>query len=161
MKKIPLTQGKFTMVDDEDFERVSEHKWCASKRYGKKYYAVRGLTIEGYQTSMSIHRLIMNAKKGQEVDHIDGDGLNNRRSNLRFCTKAQNQMNRAVSIGSSVYKGVYLSTKKDKWRACVRFNRKVTHLGYFATQKAAALAYDEKARELFGDFARPNFQEQP
>ena len=96
MKQIPLTKNKFTLVDDEDYELVNKYNW---------YFGA------GYARSMEkilMHRLIMKAKKGQMIDHIDGNGLNNQRSNLRFCTHSQNMANKkGFKNTSSKYKGVY------------------------------------------------------
>jgi hypothetical protein len=103
-----------------------------------------------------MHRLIINAPLGKEVDHINGDSLDNRRDNLRLCTRQQNCCNRKHQIkAKSKYKGVH--PRKDKWAAVIRFKKRLRHIGVFETEVAAAMAYDDKARELFGDFAFTNF----
>jgi hypothetical protein len=105
-----------------------------------------------------LHRLIMNTPKGLDTDHIDGNHLDNRKSNLRVCTKAQNQHNRHRAHGLSKFKGVSWHTKTKKWQARVALNGKRIHIGVFDSEIEAAKAYDQKARELYGDFARPNFE---
>lgn len=107
-----------------------------------------------------MHREIMRAPEGVLVDHRDGDGLHNWRENLRNCTDAQNKMNRKVisANNTSGYKGVSWSKKKRKWIAQSMINKKHIFIGHFSTPEEAARAYDEKARELFGEFARTNFK---
>jgi hypothetical protein len=149
MKLIPLTQGKFAKVDDEDYEEVSKYKW----RFDR--YAVR--EVNG--TSFFMHRLINQTPKGLITDHINQDKLDNRRSNLRTCTKSNNSMNANNHKRDPLaYKGISLFRGKV-WEAYITFNYKRTHIGYFNTPEAAARAYDAKARELFREFAKTNFQE--
>ena len=156
MKKIPLTQGKFTLVDDEDFERASNYKWFRD-RATYTSYATRNIGTRPNKSKQRMHRLIMQAKKGQQIDHINGNGLDNRRCNLRFCTNSQNQMNARPMGGSSKYKGVSWNKKGNKWYSAIRFNYKQIHLGVFVSETLAAKAYDSKAKELFGEFAYLNF----
>jgi len=150
---IPLTKGKFAIVDADDYDWLNRHKWCISKkRYS--FYACRQTHAE----KIFMHRVITNAPKGMLVDHIDGNGLNNRRSNLRICTIAQNNRNsRPWRRSYSKYKGVSWCQAAGKWRARIRPNHKQIHLGCFDTQIEAARAYDKKAKELFGEFAYLNF----
>jgi hypothetical protein len=107
-----------------------------------------------------MHLEIMSAPDGMEVDHMNGNGLDNRRENLRLCTRAQNRMNSVKRIGkSSTFKGVYWHKNCRKWRASLKLDGKEIHIGYFNTELEAAEAYDEKALELFGEFAKPNFKD--
>jgi HNH endonuclease len=110
---------------------------------------------KGMQFHTLLHRLIMNPPRTKQIDHIDGDTMNNRRSNLRIATPTQNQQNRQYGYGYSDYKGVNLNM--GLWRAKITVNKKQVHLGYFATEEAAALAYDEAALNYFGEFAKTNF----
>jgi hypothetical protein len=147
---IPLTKGKFTIVDAEDFVWLSQFKWhCIINKSAYAYHS-----FNGKQTSM--HRVIMNPPPGLVVDHIDGNGLNNCRSNLRICTIVENQRNSKGWSKTSRYKGVSWS-KKNKWASAISLNFKRIHLGYFDNEIEAAKAYDKKAAELFGEFAYLNF----
>lgn len=155
MRRIPFSQGKVALIDDEDFEEISKYKWYALKC--KKYFcAVRrepGRIIY-------MHREILGLKHGdgKETDHIDHNTLDNRRSNIRICTTAQNQANQnRQQGGTSVYKGVYWHKRMCKWCVNIYQNLKHIHLGYFEDEIEAAKAYDIKARELFGEFAKTNF----
>lgn len=154
MKQIPLGgkhgTGKFTLVDDADFELVSKYSWSLFV----SGYA--GACVKGETTLL--HRLLMKPRKGLQVDHINGDRLDNRRINLRTCTPAQNCMNvskhKRVNP-SSKYKGVCFRAraKKRVWRC----NVAAIELGSFETEIEAALAYDKRVRELYGEFATVNF----
>ncbi len=157
MKQILLTKGRFALVDDEDSERVSTHKWCLLK-VGDLYYARRNKLVNQAWKTELMHRVVMNAEKGQQLDHIDGDGLNNTKANLRFCTHSQNIANSTpMENCSSKYKGVYWNRQNKKWRAQIILNGKGSFLGSFNSQIEAAKAYDKKAKEVFGEFARTNF----
>lgn len=154
-KIIPLTQGKFAIVDAEDYAWLSQHKWCAAKDKAT-FYAHRGSNGR----LILMHREIMRAPKGLMCDHRNHNGLDNRKSNLRLCTSAQNQYNKRPKKGcSSRYKGVILRRDCKKWRAKICLKRKRIHLGDFPDEIKAALAYDDKAIELFGEFAYLNFPE--
>jgi hypothetical protein len=147
VKEIPLTQGKHrgkvALVDDEDFELVSQFKWRARKD-GYVWYATSGRKW--------MHRLVMNAPLGIHVDHRNGNGLDNRRSvNLRFADQSVNQQNRHhQKNNTSGYKNVSMHKATGKWRAQICCKRQRTHLGLYSTKNEAALAYNRKAKELFG-----------
>lgn len=157
MKEIPLTQGKVALVDDADYERVIKYKWNA-RRFKYTYYAWHTLGRGG--RSIALHRFVMDAKPGEFVDHIDHDGLNCTRANLRICTRTQNARNRKIRIDSRTgYKGVSFSKNSGKWKASISNNNKRLYLGSFSDPLLAARAYDDMARKLFGNFAMTNFTE--
>jgi len=159
MKRIPLTQGKFALIDDEDFERVSQYKWHASKsRYC--WYARKGRTIVIKTKSKLMHNLIITTPKGMQIDHINRNGLDNRRKNLRIVTPSENRMNLVSHCGSSKYKGVSWHTIDKRWRAYITKNRKRYWLRTHKTQEEAARTYDKAAKELFGKYAYLNFREE-
>jgi hypothetical protein len=157
MPLISLTQGKFARVDFCDFDRVNQFNWYAARygRHGQLFYAQR----EENGTTIKMHRFIIGAP-GIIVDHRDGDGLSNCRSNLRVASNQQNGGNRkkCITPKTSKFKGVYAC--RGKWRASIRLNWKLVHIGYYEDETEAARAYDAKARELFGEFACPNFRQQ-
>lgn len=158
MVKIPLTQGLFATIDSDDFEKVNTLKWFSFlQSNGKHYVATK---IGGKQ--IRLHRMLLGVTESNiEVDHINGDPLDNRRSNLRTCTKSENQRNRGKSKKStSGYKGVSFCRNTQKFRAQIRHNGKLFRLGRFLCPIEAALAYDKKAKELHGDFANLNFKEE-
>ena len=158
MKKIPLTQGKFAIVDDNDFEELSKYKWHANKM-GNSYYAKTSFGKNGTKRIRpSMHGLILKLKKPQEIDHINRDGLDNRKCNLRVCTRSQNQQNkRPQKQCTSKYKGVSWYEAGKKWRAFIMLKSKHYYLGGFNNEIECAKAYDKRAKELFGEFARTNF----
>ena len=162
MKKIKLTQGKISLIDDKDFLLVSKYKWCASySKLTKTYYALSNRkTKAGKFKTIKMHRIIMAAKSGFFVDHINHDTLDNRRNNLRIVNKHQNAMNRKGHDDSlSKYKGVTFNKNKyiQKWQASIMKNYKKIHLGYFTNQRDAAMAYDLAARKHFKHYAFLNF----
>ena len=142
---IKLTKGKETIIDDEDWEKVKKYSWCLSS-WG---YAKSG---SGGKTTY-LHRLLTDFPQGMEVDHINGDRLDNRKINLRICTRAQNQRNRSKCVGISKYKGVCWITKFRKWKSTITNDGKIYHLGLFDNEIDAAMAYNNRAIELFGEFA--------
>lgn len=156
MKKIKLTQNEYALVDDADYEYLNQWKWC----YGARNYAYRGI---GTETNPRIwmHRLIMNALVDKEVDHKDGNGINNQRSNLRLCTRMQNARNTHKINAQSGFKGVYQNSVSDKWFAKITYNNKKHYLGTFSTKEEAAYAYDEAAKQHHKEFASPNGIKQP
>ncbi len=150
MKQIELTKGQFALVDDEDFEKLNSINWIAIKPRNK-FYAVHN-NSKNHKTYM--HRMILDVtSKGQYVDHIDGNGINNQRYNLRICSNAQNLMNRGLNKNnSSGFKGVYFSNSKNCWVAQIKVNRKkITRLAKTATE--AAKKYNDLAVQFFGEFA--------
>jgi len=152
---IPLTQDKFAIVDAEDYERLSRYKWHASKK-GRCWYAAS----QRSKKRLTMHRVILNAPRGLVVDHINHNGLDNRRKNLRLCTVAQNNQNSRPHIRLnklSKYKGVTFDKNRNLFNASIRQNKKGYFLGGFKEERDAAKAYDKKARELFGKFAYLNF----
>jgi hypothetical protein len=156
-KLIPLTQGLFTTVDEADYPYLSQFKWHADKR-NKTFYARGYVGEKGKKAKRYMHRVITNASEEMEVDHEDHDGLNNRRYNIRVCTHHQNQMGQdSVRGTSSQFKGVTWQKKKGKWRTQIMYEKKLINLGYFLDEIEAAKAYDKKAKELFGEFAKFNF----
>jgi hypothetical protein len=159
MKQIPLTKGLFTIVDDLDYERVSKFKWCAQK-IGTKYYAVRGAWSNRKTNAVFLHRFLTNAPPGILVDHVNGNGLDNRNTNLRLCTVRQNLQNRPAQLNNkSGFKGVSYSKDRNKWVAAICINGKQTALGRFNNKIDAAKAYDTAAKLHFGEFAFLNFPE--
>jgi len=160
MRKIELTQGKYALVDDEDFEWLSQWKWFACK-YGVQYYALRGHPSNNGRRMHYMHREILNLKPNDDKlsDHINHNGLDNRRYNLRVVTRRENNQNRRSFKGGSKYRGVSRCTKGNKWRARISSYEKEYFIGHFINEIEAARAYDTKAEEIFGEFAVLNFKE--
>ena len=159
MKEIATTDGKTVLIDDEDYDLVTQYSWAVfHHRRGSDELGYTVLaTIDGRLQAM--HRLILGFPDAF-VDHINGDRLDNRRSNLRPCTVQQNNCNRRVNHNSrSQLKGVKPSTRGRKWEARIRVHGHLQHLGMFSTPEDAARAYDAAARESFGPFARCNYPE--
>lgn len=155
IRYIPLTKNRFAIVDEADYERLSRFKWCVSCTGRKKLYACR---MEGRRV-VKMHREIMRPARGLVVDHIDGNGLNNCRANLRVCTYSQNLCNRQKYRGTTPYKGVFYRKDRDKYYARISFAGRKHYLGLYDDPVEAARAYDRKARELHGPYARLNFPE--
>ena len=155
MIKIELTQGKFALIDDEDFELISRYKWYFSKlslNYGRVVTRCKKKV-----KNIKMHRLIMNAPDFFEVDHINGNTLDNRKINLRLVTHSQNQKNmKTHKDNKSGYKGVSWHKKAKKWQVHIKLNNKKGYLGLFLTKEEGALAYNKAALKHFGEFARLN-----
>lgn len=150
--EIPLSRGLFALVDDADVERLRIYKWSVI-RGGNTFYA---RSYVGADTVM-MHHLVMPPPTGLIVDHVNFNGLDNRRGNLRVCTHSQNRMNtRKPCKTVSRFKGVHLDPKANKWRVQINIDRDRISLGSFASEIRAALQYDRAARLLFGKFARTN-----
>lgn len=154
---IPLTRGLSAIVDDSDFAELNALKWHAAGNG----YAVRSQRVKnGNDLKIFMHKVLLNAAPGQLVDHKDGDKLNNRRSNLRLADRAGNSMNRRRGRDNTTgLKGIVRRSRVGgtRWEASIRVNYKLVYLGMFEDRLAAAMAYDEAAKKLHGDFARPNF----
>lgn len=155
MKQIPLTQGLFAIVDDVDFEAISKFKWCAHKHRGGRFYAVR--KGEKRCSLILMHRMISGAGPSLVVDHINHNGLDNRRENLRVCTNVENLRNANLSKNnSSGFKGVSWSKDKNKWEAYITIGGKKKSLGKYTEASDAAQAYNIAAERYFGEFALLN-----
>ena len=145
MKTIKLLHGQECMVDDEDFETYSGLKWSMSN--------------SGYAQNNKryMHRMITSAPKGMQVDHINGNKLDNQKENLRVCTRSQNTANRKKQPNNtSGYKGVVWDTYTNRWCARIQINSKHINLGRFDYPKDAALIYDDAAEKYFGEYAITN-----
>lgn len=154
-RRIPLTQGKVALVDAADYDSVSRFKWHAHKDNSTFYASRAGKRKEGKcGKTISMHRFLTNWAM---TDHIDGNGLNNQRRNLRPCTSRQNSANyRKPAGGTSKYKGVSWSKIGKRWQVFVRKNGKPTYLGLFESEIEAAKVYNGAAIREFGEFARLN-----
>ncbi|MBK5262657.1 MAG: hypothetical protein JJE17_08825 [Peptostreptococcaceae bacterium] len=158
-KLIRLTQGKFAIIDSFNYERVNKHKWYAECGYNT-FYASRRLVRNGIRGTEKLHRFILNIEDPNIlIDHWDRNGLNCTEENMRVATNQQNSQNQIGSKNStSQYKGVYFNKEKKKYSAQIKVNFKSNHIGHFNSEIEAALAYDLKAKELFGEFAYLNFK---
>jgi hypothetical protein len=162
MREICLTQGKVALVDDCDYDELNKFKWCAVKiGNSRTFYACRGITIDGKQKLVSMHRVILGLAKGDGnvVDHSDHDGLNNQRENLRVCTNIENIRNQPKQTRptSSQYKGVTWTEARRKWVARIRNSGTRIYLGGFTSEIEAAQTYDAAAIKYHGEFACLNF----
>lgn len=153
MREIPLTRGFVALIDDEDFPLVGIYKWHVLEFAHARRYATRTVKIDGKRTSQYMHSLITGFKL---VDHIDHNGLNNQRENLREATYSQNHANRRKTFGTSKYKGVYLEKRTNKWVAKIHTKGKSIYLGTFVTEEDAAREYNRAALVLFDDYSLIN-----
>ena len=173
-KEINLTKGYKAIVDDDDHEWLSKYKWSASVDNRDGYVSARTTiykTFEGYKwrRGVKMHRLILDAKQGEVVDHVNGNPLDNRRSNLRICTSAENARNHKKQDlinkepCSSRFKGVTISTNRTPygdyqyWRAQITVDGVNKYIGQYSSEVEAACAYDIAAKKYHGDYARLNF----
>lgn len=158
MKRIPLTQEKFAVVDDEDFKWLNQVSWYARK-LGNTFYALRNTSRKSGEprTKILMHREILETPLGMVTDHADHNGLNNQRSNLRVCTNTENIRN-SIKRGNftSKFKGVYWDKINRKWRARLRLNKNLLCLGSFTNEIDAARCYDWHALKHFKEFANIN-----
>ncbi|MCR5488375.1 MAG: HNH endonuclease [Lachnospiraceae bacterium] len=159
MKEIKISQGHVALVDDEDYERLSQYSWQWDEHGAG--YAGRHIRRNGKCVHIIMHREIMNAPEGVQIDHINGNGLDNRKSNLRFANVQKNSFNRkkpAVKC-TSVFKGVLQRKGVDYWLARIKYNDKHVELGRFRTQEEAAAAYNFASEIFFGEYRRENVSE--
>lgn len=158
MKMIWLTKGQFTLVDDEDFEYLSQWKWKATK-IKNSYYATRSVhKKEGKFSTMFIHRIVLNVTdRNILIDHRDGNPLNNQKNNLRPANKSENAANQKARSGcTSKYLGVSWHKPLNKWKVNLQKDKVNRHIGYFASEQDAALAYNNAAKIFHGEFANLN-----
>jgi hypothetical protein len=158
-RRIPLTQGRFAIVDPQDYQRLSKYKWRLCRTKGKSVlYAERSIRLPGGKYSrLLMHRQLIGTPEGYIIDHINGCGLDNRRANLRLATVAQNAWNSKKRNPRSGYKGVWLAKDKGLWRAAIVCHGRRIHLGYFTDKIDAAKAYDDAAIKYYKEFASLNF----
>jgi hypothetical protein len=156
VKLIPLTQGKFSIVDDLDFDLLSKFKWHIDNAgYAKRW--VYQKTVNGKRLSMCelMHRAIMSAPIGMDIDHVNGNRLDNRRSNLRICSRPQNSMNRGSNKNNTTgYKCVWPA--RGRFKTCVTVNKRRIYLGSFGTAAEAHAAYESAAKQQHGSFYKNN-----
>lgn len=153
MRKIELTKNNYAIVDDSDYEWLSQYKWHISCGYAETSKRVGNKII-----NTRMHRMIINPSREFQIDHINGDKLDNRRINLRICTASQNKANVDKPItNKSGYKGVSFHKITGKYRAVIKINGKYKHLGEFDNPEDAAVIYDINAKKYFGEFCRVNF----
>jgi hypothetical protein len=163
MKEIPLTRGKVALVDDCDYDQLKGHNWAAVfETITPRWSAVRNdhHYVGDPHYTVKMHREILGIRDRRiHVDHINGDGLDNRRENLRTCTNAQNNMNsrKRRNARTSQYKGVHWRAKEKKWCVQLQVNHHKVYYGRFKDELEAGRAYDVAARKFFGKFARLNF----
>lgn len=158
MKEIMLTKGFSTKVDDSDYIWLKQHQWCASITKAGIIYAKRGERRGGINRSYFMHREILGLKKGEFADHKDRNALNNQRSNLRKCSREQNARNKSKKKNGKM-KFIGVSKNHDRFSAKVIHKYKSIYCGTFDTQEEAAKAYDEKKKQLHGEFSNLNFTE--
>jgi hypothetical protein len=151
-KEIALTHEKVAIVDDDDYERLNQWKWSANELYALRY-SRKGCNGE----TIFMHKVILNSPDGMEVDHINRNGLDNRKCNLRICNHSQNEANKGLRRdNTSGVKGVYWNKRYSKWHARIRLNNGRIHIGYYDNIEDATDAYQSKSKELFGEFAEIN-----
>lgn len=157
-RRIPLTRGEYAIVDQADFEKLKQHKWHLTiDRWNK--YAKRSARKGNKRCRCAMHRVVTNAPDGLFVDHINHNGLDNRKANLRIVTSQQNSWNKRQGKRrkSSKYKGLSWRKNSQKWGVSICIDYKSKHLGYFEDEKEAAAAYDRAAKKYQGEYAFLNF----
>lgn len=155
-RKIPLTRGQFAIIDEEDYARISKHKWCCHKMgmVSKRFYASRSekYTVNKSRPTILMHREILGLYMGREpqVDHINGNSLDNRKCNLRIMTQVENSMAKRIRSPRylSKYRGVTLQRRSGKWIARAGGNGVKKHIGVYESEIEAAKAYNKRAIEL-------------
>lgn len=151
---ITLSQGRFAFVDNKHYELLSSFKWSAVKK-GNIYYAVRGVKKNDKWVSVYMHHIVLPRAESKIVDHIDMNGLNNQRKNLRLCTKSENQRNTLKhKDNTSGMKGVHWNNRDKKWSSDIMVNGKKIRLGYFKTKEDAYSMYCNACIKHHGKFAR-------
>lgn len=150
----PKHPASFAQVDEADYEMVAAYRWYAVQTARSRIYVLSGAYINGKR--WYLHRFLL--RDAQAIDHVDGNGLNNQRCNLRAANATENNRNRRKSRSmSSRFKGVVWHKERQEWRVHITVNRKQLYVGTFACEGCGAIAYDNAARKFFGEFARPNF----
>lgn len=161
MHAVKLTKGLVAIVDDADIALVSRYRWYATRnpRQGKTWYAAHRSRVDGKNVSLFMHRLIANPPDGLDVDHRNGNGLDNRQENLRICSRGRNIASAKRKAPLSGFRGVSRSSNSQSfpWIARIHVDGRKLYLGKFPSKEDAARAYDAAARRYFGEFATLNF----
>ncbi len=152
---VVLTRWHVAFFSPDDLEKVSGGVWYSDHRRDATY-AARLTQTKNFRTKIYLHRLITGATKGVTTDHIDGDGLNNRRENLRVCSNIENCRSRHKARGRSKFKGVLWNRQNQKWKANITIDSRLKHLGFFDDDVLAARAYDRAVQVYFGEFCMTN-----
>lgn len=161
MKQIKITRGRYALVDDEDYERLTKHQWALNPE-GNGYAIRKGNKHKGEPRTIQMHREILELVKDKDrnkiIDHINGNGLDNRKCNLRVVTIQKNAFNKVKANGSytSKYKGVLKRKNKNGWIARIKFNDRHMELGTYYDEELAAAVYNFASRLMFGDFRKEN-----
>ncbi len=154
---IPLTRGKFAIVDPDDYDRLNSHKWLYNPKTEFNGYAQRTKQVNGKSKTIAMHQAVCTAPAGMVIDHINRNGLDNRKANLRPATAMQNSWNRRSRRGKNRFKGVTWEKQMKKWRVIVTRDGKQIQLGFFDDEIEAAKAHDKAAKKYHGQFAMLNF----
>lgn len=164
-KLVPVSGGNFALVDEEDYEKVMAYSWQFSHGYAQRHMSNKECKEQGVprKTMARMHRIICGVTANLDVDHINTNGLDNRKSNLRPATVSQNIawarkqfMARPDAVTTSRFKGVSWRSDRHRWTAYCGTGANRAHLGCFQSEEEAALAYNKKALEMYGEFARLN-----
>lgn len=157
MKKILLTQSKHALVDNKDYDYLCQWKWYCNNGYACRIVNHPSGNGKYRRERIWMHRLILETPKDMDTDHIDGNRANNQRANLRAASRSQNNRNMQVLKNkTNKYRGVHLDKRSKRWKAAISVNSKPIYLGYFSSEKEAALKYNEAAIKFSGDFSRLN-----
>lgn len=158
MIEIPCRNGGVVLIDDQDEGVARQFQWYRnSPDNSDRFYAMAKPYVNGKQPTIWMHRLILDAKKGQYVDHVNHDGMDNRRCNIRLCSQSQNNANNRCVVGISGYRGVYPVRRGSSWLAAIQHHGITIRLGVFSDKVNAAIARDKAALHYFGEFATLNF----